>query len=221
MKKRNLRSLKNFKTEVEETHVLMNALEAQILATQQLLVFTKAKSRPEYEKFKKFLELNNRQTQKMHELGFIALFANFECFMFEIVKELFKKHPSSFQTEKIVKFEDLKDFKSVKEVKNYFIDSLAIEKSYDIETWIDFLHRRFGLIIFKTNKDLRRFKALNSLRNIILHSGSKTNSKFSKEMRDFLKTPVPIGKPFNLDMKKFFIILHNVLLELIQNIENQ
>src|SRR3989344_5813749 len=122
MKKKNfskLKSLKNFKNEVEETHLLIHALETQIIATRQLLNFTKAKDRPGYDKFKNFLEVSETQEKKLNELGFIALFANFECFMFESLKELLNKYPNAFSSEKVAKFEDIKDFKKITEVKNY------------------------------------------------------------------------------------------------------
>ncbi|HCR52689.1 TPA: hypothetical protein DIV48_03560 [Candidatus Kaiserbacteria bacterium] len=216
---KNLKSLINLKKEVQETYLLIHALEAQIGATEQLLDFTKAKTHPGYGQFKKYLEINDNQMVKLYELGFIALFANFECFMFEILKELFKKYPSSFQSERVLKFEDVKDFKKVLEVKNYFIDSIAIEKSQDIDTWATFLTQRFGIKIFKTKKDLERLKLLNALRNITLHSGGKTNSRFSKQVGGILKSKVPIGETHKLDMKKFFVRLYAELNNLVQNTE--
>lgn len=217
---KNLKSLQNFKSELEETHTLIHALETQIMATEQLLDFIKAKSSPDYEKFQKYLEINEKQTSKLFELGFVALFANFECFMFEILKELFKKYPTSFRSEKIVKYEDLKDFSNIAEIKEYFIDSVAIEKSYDIEAWAEFLLKRFHIKVFTSKKDLERIRALNALRNIILHSGGKTNSRFRKEMSPLLKSPVPIGKPFSLNRKKYFGTLYNRFSILIRNVEN-
>ena len=53
----------------------------------------------------------------------------------------------------------------------------------------------------------------------MLHSVSKTNSKFRKEMKGFLKTPVPIGEKFNLDMQKYFGTLYEAFRMLIKNIE--
>ena len=209
MKKKNfskLKSLKNFKNEVEETHLLIHALETQIIATRQLLNFTKAKDRPGYDKFKNFLEVSETQEKKLNELGFIALFANFECFMFESLKELLNKYPNAFSSEKVAKFEDIKDFKKITEVKNYFIDSLAIQKTYDMETWANFMKEKFGIVIFLNKKDLVRFKMLSSLRNLILHSGGRTNSKFRNEMKKILKTSVPIGQSIHFDMKKYFAV---------------
>ncbi len=215
-----LKSLQNFKSEIEETYTLIHSLETQIIATEQLLEFTKAKSSPDYKKFQKYLEIDDKQLKKLFELGFVALFANFECFMFELLKELFKKYPTSFQSEKVLKFEDIKNFGNIDEVKDYIIDSVAVEKSYDIETWETLLSQRFKIKVFKSKKYLERIRALNALRNIILHSGSKTTSRFSKEMSKLLKTPVPIGEPFNLDMKKYFEVLHTTFSLLIRNIEN-
>ncbi len=217
---KNLKSLQNFKSELDETYVLIHALETQIMATEQLLGFIKAKDSPGYKKFQKYLEIDSKQTSRLFELGFIALFANFECFMFEILKELFKKYPTSFKSEKIIKFEDIKDFCDITEVKEYFMDSVAVEKSQDIEAWAEFLFKRFGVKIFKTKKDLERIQALNSLRNIILHSGGKTNSRFRKEMSPFLKSPISIGVPFSVDRKTYFSALHNGFSILIRNVEN-
>jgi len=222
MKKKNLqnlRSLNNLEHEVEETYLLIQALETQAFTTKEFLELIKAKDRPGYKEFKKFLEISDKQINKLNELGFIALFANFECFVFELLKDLFKKYPTSFKSEKIAKFEDIKDFKNIKEVKDFFIDSLAIEKSYDIERWANLLLQKFGIAIFKKKKELSLLLALNSLRNIIMHSGSKTTSKFRKEMKSFIKVPVPIGKPFKPDMKKYFTTLYNILRTLIKNIK--
>jgi hypothetical protein len=214
-------SLKNFKDEIDATNTLIQALEIQIEATRELLKFTKAESKPEYTKYKNLLEVSEKQIEKLYELGFVAFFANFECFMFEFLKELFRKYPSSFKSEKIVRFEDIKGFENVSDIKDYFIDSYAIEKSYDIETWTNFLAQKFDIKIFKNKKDLQRFKALNSLRNLILHSGSKTNSKFRNEMKIFIKSSVPLGRSFNLDRKKYFAILYAMLKLMIITIERK
>ena len=222
MKNKNLKtykSLQYFKSEIEETQTLIHALESQVIATRELLIFIKAQSSPDWSKHKKFLEINDAQVKKTYELGFVAFFANFECFMFEFLKELLRKYPNSFKSEKIIKFDDIKDFEQIADIKDYFIDSYAIEKSYDIEEWSKFLLQKFGIRVFKNSKDLQRFKALNSFRNLMLHSGSKTNSKFRNEMKIFLKTKVPLGEKVNLDREKYFHILYTMLKLLIVNIE--
>lgn len=214
-----LKSVENFKSEIEETKTLIFALETQVVATKQLLSFTKAKTSPDYHKFKKHLEVSEDQIKKLYELGYVALFANFECFQCELLKDLFKKYPTSFRSEKTIRFEDIKDFENIKEIKDYFVDSLAIDKSYDIEMWVKFLEQKFSIKVFKSKKELSNFRMLNSLRNIILHSGSRTNAKFRGEMRTFIKTPVPLGEVFKLDRMKYFQILHGYFVKLIANLE--
>lgn len=215
------RSIKNLKSTVEETHTLINALNSQIIATRQLINFTKMQSNPGYNKFKKYLEIDNEQIQKLFELGFIKLFADFECFMYEFLKDLFKKYPSSLQEDEPLTYKDIKHLKKIKDVKEYVIDSQAIKKSYDIETWSCLIFQKYGITVFGDNDELRRFKALSSLRNIFLHSGAKTNSKFQKEMKNFLNTPVPIGMNFSLNRIEYFEILYRTLKHLVLNIENQ
>jgi len=215
----NFKSVKNFGKEILDTYTLVNAFNAQAVTTSEFLTFTKAKDKPDYQKFKHLLEIDSKQTEKLYELGFIALFANFECFMFEFLKELFKKYPTSFKSEKIIKFEDIKDFKDVIDIKDYFIDSFAIEKSYEIDTWKIFLSQKFGIKIFANKKDFERLKLLNFLRNLILHSGSKTNSKFRNDLKPFLKSPVPLGERFSLSREKYFGRLYVILKLLITNLE--
>lgn len=214
-----LKSVENFKNEIEETKTLIFALEIQVVATKELLTFINAKTSPDYHKFKKHLEVSEDQLKKLYELGYVALFANFECFQFELLKDLFKKYPSSFRSEKTIKFDDIKDFENIKEIKDYFVDSLAIDKSYEVETWVKFLEQKFSIKVFKTKKELIHFRGLNSLRNIILHSGSKTNSKFRGEMKTVIKTPVPLGETFKLDRKKYFQVLYSFFARLVVNLE--
>ena len=200
-------SLQSFKDRINETQDLIDALVGHVHALRTFLDWIKAKDEPDYEKFKKILEVNDKQFQKLYELGFIALFANFECFMYEYIKELFNKYPDSLKTEKTLTFDDIKDLDNISEVREHFIDSVAIEKSHSIDIWATFLSQRFGINIFKTRDDLTLFKSLNSLRNLILHSGGKTNTQFRKEMRSFISQPVPIGAHHDLDMKFFFSAL--------------
>jgi hypothetical protein len=214
------KSVINFRNEIEETHILIQALQAQIFATEQFLKSFKLTDSTDYSKFKKLLEIDKKQTDRLYELGFIAFFANFECFMFEFLKNLFKKYPTSFKSDKVIKFMDIKDFKDVTEIRDYFIDSIAIEKSYDIDTWNSFIQQKFRIKVFKSKRQLGQFKMLNALRNLILHSGSKTNSKFRNEMRNFIKTPVPLGDKFTLDREKYFYILYRHMKLLVTTIES-
>ncbi|MDP3051923.1 MAG: hypothetical protein Q8N42_00250 [bacterium] len=222
MKKRqlkNLKSVQEFKKSIDKTHVFIHGLESNIAATEAVLDFTKAKSSPDYKKFKKFLEFDDTKKAYLFELGFIALFANFEFFMSNFLKELFLKFPSSLKSEKILRLEEINDFEDIKEIKEYLADLVAIEKSYDIKSWLDCLNKKFNIKVFKTKKHLQRFLMLNSLRNAYMHAGSITNSKFRNEMKVFLKSKVPLNQKIGLDRKKYFEILYFELNFIIKNFE--
>ncbi len=212
-------SVINLKGELQATYKLIRALEAQTIATQEFLNYTKAKTRPDYEKFKDLLEVDPKQIDKLYELGFVAFFSNFECFMFEFLKELFVKYPESYSSDKVATYDDVKDFSNVEEVKEYFIDAFAINKSYEIKEWKKFLLEKFNIKVFKDDKQGHYFNVLNSIRNIIQHSGNKTNSKFRNEMKRVIKSLVPIGQKTKLDSKKNFDRVFTLMSKLLQNIE--
>lgn len=208
---KNLKSIREFKKSIDKTHIFIHGVEYTILATEELLDFTKAKSSPDYKKFKKFLEFDDTRKSYLFEIGFIALFSNFEFFMSNFLKELFIKYPSSIKNEKTVCLDEINDFKNTKEIKEYFADLTAIEKSYSIKSWVDFLNKKFNIQVFKTKTQLKRFLMLNSLRNLYMHGGSVTNANFRKEMKNFLKTSVPLGYKINFDRRRYFEILYSEL----------
>lgn len=216
-----LLSLANFKKSISETDTLIRALDVQIITTKEFLKFTKAEKNPDFKKMKLLFKINENQNSKLWELGFICLFSNFECFMFELLKELYKNYPDSQNLDKTVKFDDLRNLTSIEEVKEFFVDSLAIEKSYTIEVWHETIKNLFGMNVFENNKELEYFKLLSSLRNISMHSGGKTTSKFSKEVSKILNVKVPVGDTHSLDMKKMFIALYNLLNKLAANIQSK
>lgn len=214
MKKCNLRelkSIKEFKDSIDRTHVFIHSLESTIVATEAFLDFTKAKADPNYKKFEKFFEFDEAKKSYLFELGFIALFANFEFFMYSLLREIFLKYPGSYKSERILCFEEISDFKKVKEIEEYFVDIFAVEKSYDIKTWSSFLENKFNIKFFKDEKHFKRFSALNSMRNPYMHSGGVTNSKFRKEMKSFLKTKVPLGEKLGFNRREYFEILYREL----------
>jgi len=216
---KNLKSIREFKQKINKTYIFIYGLESTIGATEVVLDFTKARSSPDYKKFKKLLEFDDSRKAYLFELGFIALFANFEFFMSNFLKELFLKFPSSLKSEKILRLEEIDDFEDIKEIKEYLADSVAIEKSYDVKSWLDCLNKKFNIKVFKTKKHLQRFLMLNSLRNAYMHAGGITNSKFRNEMKTFLKSKIPLGQKINLDRKKYFEVLYSELNLIIKNLQ--
>lgn len=208
---KNLKSIQEFKKSIDKTYVFIHGLESNIAATEAVLDFTKAKEHLDYYKFKELLEFDDTKKSYLFELGFIALFSNFEFFMSNFLKELFLKYPSSIKSEKVVCLDEINDFKNIKEIKEYFADLTAIEKSYDIKFWVDYLSKKFNIRAFKNEKRLMLFLMLNSLRNAYMHAGGITNSKLRKEMGNFLKSKIPLGQKIGLDRRKYFEILYSEL----------
>ena len=208
---RNFKSIQEFKESINKTSVFIHGLESTIAATEVVLDFTEAKHSPEYGKYKNFLEFDDIKKSYLYELGFVALFSNFEFFMPNFLKELFLRYPNSIKSEKNVSLEEIVDFKNIKDIREYFADIIATEKSYDVKSWVDFLSKKFNIKVFKTKKQLQRFLMLNALRNLYMHSGGITNAKFRKEMKNFLKTRVPLGQRVGLDRRQYFEILHHEL----------
>lgn len=222
MDKRNLgklKSIQGFKETVNRTYLFIHSLQSAIVATETVLELVHAEKNPEYKKFEKLLVWDDSKKSNLFELGFIALFSDFEFFMSNFLKELFLKYPNSLKGEKVLCVEEINDFNNIKEIKKYLADLIAVKKSYDVKNWVDCLSKKFGIKIFRTKKHLQRFLMLNSLRNVYMHAGGVTDSKFRNEMKAFLKSKVPLGQKVGLDRKKYFEVLYLELNLIIKNLE--
>jgi hypothetical protein len=148
----------------------------------------------------KFLMFDEAHFEKIFELGFIALFANFEHFMYEFLKELYTKQPKAIPPEKTIKAGDLMEFKSYRNVRDYLIDTIAIENSYDIETWNNTSQKLFN--IKPIPDEIRvRIMIMNSMRNMFLHSGGHWNSKIYKDKRK-IERALNSKEPIKVKSKK-------------------
>lgn len=219
IKLNNFSSVRNFEHAVNDTNVLINAIYAHIVGMKQFLDLTKAQSQPKWKKMKKLLVIHDEQLNQLFEMGFINLFANFESFSFTFTKELLKKYPYRLKSEKVIKFEEIVDFKTCREIKDYFIDSLAIQKTYNLNEWLEYMEKVHEINIFKKKEELDSFMLLNSFRNVLLHSGGKTNSKFRVEMKKFIKSTVPLNQKIDLDRARYYEILYNTLKNMLVHIK--
>jgi hypothetical protein len=136
---------------------------------------------PEEIKQRENLIIDNKHYNKIWQLGFIHIIASFEFFMYDLLVELFKNHPNSLPKEKQVKIEEIQNFDNIQSLNEYIIDSIAIEKSYDLEVWAKTLENCFGIVPFENEMVKKTIQGLNLYRNMILHSGGKMNSKFVKD----------------------------------------
>jgi len=85
-------------------------------------------------------------------------------------------------TEKTIKAEDILQFKNYNSVRDFLIDSIAIEYSYDLELWNNTTERLFNLKPIPAEVK-GKLMILNSMRNLFLHSGGHWNSKAIKDTR--------------------------------------
>jgi hypothetical protein len=218
-KLKSFKSITNFKNQIERTYLFIQGLEYTVIATETLLEELGAKNSSDYPKYQKYIEFGPSKKDHIFELGFIALFANFEFFMYDFLKNLFVKYPHSVEKDKNISLEEIFDFKSVKEVKKYCIDVLAIEKSYNIKSWSGYLMNKFGIKVFKNKKQMDRLLMLGALRNVLMHGGGITNSKFRNEMRGLIKSRVPLEQTISLKREKYFWVLYKELEVIIKGLE--
>ncbi|MBS1585883.1 MAG: hypothetical protein JSS82_10110 [Bacteroidetes bacterium] len=179
-----MKSLKAFEENLSSTTLFTARLHA---------ISTYLKPKEEYKypstiptEIMKFISFDDNHFDKIFETGFIALFANFEHFMYEFLKELYTKYPKAIPTERTIKAEDILEFRNYKSIREYLIDSIAIENSYDIDTWNNTIQKLFNLKPIPDDVKVR-LMILNSLRNLFLHSGGHWNSKAFKDSRKIEK----------------------------------
>lgn len=215
-------TVNRFQKEVTSVHSFILTMEGHITAVGVMVSFFKTTKDPRWKKLRPLLTIKPAHKKQLYELGFIALFAAFESFMFYLAKEVLKKYPATYISEKLVSRQDIEGLTTLEEIEDYFIDSYAIYQSQSIKTWNNFLQGS-GIYPFKKAPDEEQLlQGLSLLRNLLVHSSGKTTSRFKKEAAKikFLKTPVPLGTPFDLDRKKYYKILRSLLLEVIDNLQH-
>ena len=151
----------------------------------------------------KFVTFDDSHFEKIFESGFIGLFANFEYFMYEFLKELYTKFPNAIPAEKTIKVEDVLQFKSYKNVREFLIDSIAIENSYDLEIWNNTVQKLFNIKPIPDDVKVRMM-ILNSMRNLYLHSGGHWNSKALRDLRKIDKAYITENSKRKVVKKRVF-----------------
>lgn len=179
-----MKSLEVFEENIKSTDLFTARIHA-------ISTYLKPKKPEEYPKtipaeVIKFVSFDESHFDKIFESGFIGLFANFEYFMYEFLRELYTKYPKAIPSEKTIKAEDVLQFNSYKSVRDFLIDTIAIENSYDLEIWNNTAQKLFN--IKPISDDVKvRIMIMNSMRNLLLHSGGHWNSKAFKDSRKIEK----------------------------------
>jgi len=81
------------------------------------------------------ITFDDKKTNQVYELCFIKLYATFEAFMADFLRELYEKFPDSLPRDKKITVDDILDWKTQKSTRAFIIDHIAIENSYDLQVW--------------------------------------------------------------------------------------
>ena len=213
-----LSSVKNFKSIIFRTKHFFDSVEANIVFTKTILEEFHTTDVKGFKKIKKITEFTKNKLSYVYELGFIALYANFESFIVDLTKELIKKYPKSFKSEKCISVSDLKEHKNIDDAIDYYIDAYAIDKTSNLMVWREYTNTQFGIDIFnKDNKNWDLLFILSSLRNCYLHSYGRTNSRFIKQMKKIINSSIPLHDKIRLDRKKNYYSLYKLMLIIISS----
>jgi len=135
---KNFRSFLDFQLNILKTSNLIARISGTIYVLSVLDSRVKSKEiklDKETEEVLGTFNVKDKEMEQIYEMGFIALFANFEFFMFDFLKELFLKFPNSLSKDLKINLGELSSLTSVEQIMEYIIDRTAIQKSYSIEKW--------------------------------------------------------------------------------------
>jgi hypothetical protein len=227
-KKRN-KSIEDFKNEFKRIENLLSGLITIIEVLNQLSVTPLFKGMSEH--FRKqypFLEFGKDKIDSIYELGFIRLYASFEAFMYEFLKEMYIKYPKSIPIDKKISIGEIIDWKTKKSVNEFIIDHVAIENSYDLQTWERTLNNSFKIEVFNNKEQKTLFDTLNLCRNMLVHSGSKTNSKVVRDFNNLFPDTHTEESKDHFTPKKWKIFderlyrsLQTITMKIVHNIEGK
>ncbi|KPM30220.1 Hypothetical protein I595_3697 [Croceitalea dokdonensis DOKDO 023] len=227
-RRKKYKSIEDYKQETQKIQDLIGGLITIVKVFEKLPEFPQLKSKAkEFEKImddNPQLKFDKEKIDNIYELGFIRLFASFEAFMYEYLKELYIKYPDSLPTDRKIQVSDILDWKTKKSVNDFIVDHIAIENSYDLKTWERTLKGSFGIEVFENKEKEQLFNSLNLCRNMIAHSGGKTNSKIVRDFKKIFKdSDEPKGKfeieKWDIFDKKLFNSLIGITGEIINRLE--
>lgn len=220
---KNFESIKTFGNNIVKTlHVIFH-LAGNATIAETLLMKDQLKELTLDEETKKSISdftLKDQDVKYFFQIGYLALFSNFEFFMFDFLREFFLKFPKSLPKKTYINFEELSTLTSVKQIKEYIADKAAIDLSYSFEQWAQFINENCKISVFKTKSELDDMRSLNELRNAIMHSGGRVNSRFRNHIIKNLKVKsksIKLNTDIKLDPEKYFSILYDRCAIIINN----
>ncbi|MFA5894804.1 MAG: hypothetical protein WC851_03455 [Candidatus Shapirobacteria bacterium] len=209
-----LSSVKQFEINIKRTNKLINSIIGNIVATEAMFSeLSKRNKKILDHPITKSLKVEEEDKAYIYELGFIALFANFEALMFFLLKDLSTKYPKSIsESGKSITVEEILKLKTGKRIKEYVVDDLALNNSTSIEKWGKFLESNYNIKAFPGTKFETQLCVMNELRNLYLHSQGITNSLFVKNLKKYFNMNWPLNQSVGfINKEKYFFTLLDML----------
>ena len=113
---------------------------------------------------------------------FINYLAHLEALMQDVFRHVFKNNPDLLPEDKEIKWKEIVDKKSVEEIHDYVIDKHLEKSGYDkLSHQIEKLNNKPFLFSISIKKEkLIEIENLITIRNLILHNGSKITNDYLK-----------------------------------------
>lgn len=218
--KNGFRSIDIFQENLEKTHRFVGKILMNVDGMEHFVSITNANKREKNQKIIKDLKFDKKMKADLYEAGYVLLFSNFDHFMYTFALDVFSRFPNAYLKDKSVDLKELKSFSSIGEIREYFKDRVAIEKSYSPKDWIRFLDS-FDIKVFNNKIEQERFFLSCAMRNAFMHSGSRTNTQFKKEVEEILKTKVPLNQKIDFNRDRLFHSLYADLTAMAGRIKKQ
>lgn len=218
-----LKCVTEFKVNIVRTKRLINSLFGNITTTETFLEYVSKDNKAVMDNpISKSLVIEKRDRDYIFELGYIALFANFEALMHDFIKDLYQNYPRfMLGIERTVKVSEIVVLESGEKIREWIIDELAIENSKSIDDWSQFLEKCFKIKVFPNAEFKNQLNMLNQLRNSYLHSGGITNTRFVRIMQKLLKAKIPLNQSLDFaERERYFKILFSKLNSLVGHLES-
>lgn len=214
-----LKAVTSLETNVKSTEELMTSIHANIIGMNYFVKKSQNKSENRV-KMEKTIQKSMEGIPVVFKMGFIAMYANWEYFMFDALKEIISNYPKCLNSENSIKIHEIEGVSSIDELNMYISDKFATEYSYTIDAFCGFLSKKVRLkVLLSEEKELLEMMGL--IRNAYLHSGSKVNSIFSKKMGKILEIKVPINDDIDINPEKLFRNLNDGILNFVKRIKKR
>lgn len=162
---------------------------------------------PAYDKLKQDLETSLTAVKITSRSLFILMVSKFDVLVSDIIKKLLYSHSDILSEEKPLTFKEAKEFKTVKDILNYFVEREVDNVMFGSHiVQIEWLEKKLKVDLKKYFPDLvPQFIELTERRNLFVHNDGVINKRYlnnCKGASDFLEEGLRNGS--ELTMRKAY-----------------